>query len=429
MFRPVPGKIRDYVAAPKPNGYRSIHTTVFGPDSKIFEIQIRTHQMHEEAEYGVASSMNYILEKSSGKSSAELDAGHIYADKTQTEFLKRIKEWQSNVGSTTEFLEGLKLEFLDDRIYVFSPNGDIFDMPVSSTPVDFAYEVHSRIGDNCTGAKINGRIASLDTELKTRDVVEIITGKNSYPKRGWLEFVKTSKARQHIRSYLRRLDQNKNINEGAEIVADELNILGIDIAGISENQKKDALSHTSFKTLEDLYASVGEGLTTKRQAVKIILGRSYIQVEHQKTLKLAPQGPKTDFKGMKINLAPCCNPTRTDAVVCYVTRGRGLTVHRRDCHNLVSLEPERLYRYNPWLSEGVSIQLELIAENRVGLLRDIANVISRFGANIEKIKNSHLKSGTYSKITLKVLTADIADAAELIRALQEVETVTEVKRV
>jgi GTP pyrophosphokinase len=435
IFRPLPGQVKDYIAAPKPNGYRSIHTTVFGPEGKIFEIQIRTYEMHEEAEFGVASHMHYTLEKNTGKTSQELDRG-TFADKSQTDFLKQIKEWQNNVGTTTEFLEGLKLEFLDDRIYVFSPNGDIFDLPVGATPIDFAYEVHSRVGDSCTGAKVNGRIAPLSATLHTRDVVEILTGKKSTPKRGWLEFVKTSKARQHIRSYLRHLDQTKNITEGAEIVAEELKILGIDINKIPEPEIKEAFSQTSFKTLEDLYASVGEGLTTRRQAVKIILGRSYIQEEpHPIGLKQSQsadsriEGVGSDFRGMKINLASCCNPTRSDSVICYVTRGRGLTVHRRNCYNLASLEPERLYRYNPWLSEGVVIELVVMAENRVGLLRDITDVISQVGANIEKINNTHLKSGAMSKINLKLVTADIAEAAELIRALQEVETVTDVRRI
>lgn len=427
IFRPLPGQVKDYIAAPKPNGYRSIHTTVFGPEGKIFEIQIRTEEMHEEAEYGVASHMHYTLEKTAGKSSQDLDRG-TFADKSQTDFLKRIKEWQSNVGSTAEFLEGLKMEFLDDRIYVFSPNGDIFDLPVGATPVDFAYEVHSRVGDSCTGAKVNGRIASLDTALRTRDVVEIITGKENLPKRGWLEFVKTTKARQHIRSYLRKLDEVKNIEAGRDIVAEELDLLGISISGLKEADLRSALSETSFKTIEDLYASVGEGLTTKRQAVKIILGRSYIHEEPKGAEKVTTKAPRDNFKGMKINLAPCCNPKRSDAVICYVTRGRGLTVHRRGCHNISSLEPERLYNYNPWLSEGVSIELEILAENRVGLLRDVTEVISKFGANIEKINNTHLKGGLLSKIHLKLITADIAEAAELIRALQEVETVTEVKR-
>lgn len=428
IFRPLPGQIKDYIAAPKPNGYRSIHTTVFGPEGKIFEIQIRTDQMHEEAEFGVASHMHYTQEKTSGKSSGELDQG-TFADKSQTDFLKRIKEWQSNIGTTAEFIEGLRMEFLDDRIYVFSPNGDIFDLPVNATPIDFAYEVHSRVGDSCTGAKVNGRIASLDTALHTRDVVEVLTGKNSEPKRGWLESVKTSKARQHIRSYLRRLDQAKNITEGEEIVREELELLGINITGIKENELREALSQTSFKTVNDLYASVGEGLITRRQAAKIILGRSYIKDETAKAHSGLVKGPKNDFKGMKINLAPCCNPTRSDAVICYVTRGRGLTVHRRNCPNLESLEPERLYRYNPWLSEGTILELGVLAENRVGLLRDITDVISRHGANIEKIKNTHIKAGALSKISLKLVTADIVEAAELIRALQKVETVIEVKRV
>ncbi len=429
IFRPLPGHVKDYIAAPKPNGYRSIHTTVFGPEGKIFEIQVRTHEMHEEAEYGVASHMHYTLEKSKGKSSKELDEGKIFADQKQTEFLKRIKDWQGSVSSTDDFLEGLKLEFLDDRIYVFSPNGDIFDLPVGSTAVDFAYEVHSKVGDSCVGAKINGRMSSLDVRLETRDVVEIITGKKDSPRRDWLEFVKTSKARQHIRSFLRAQDHDKNIEAGRLIVEKEFDLLGLNIDSLRPAEIRKALSETTYKSLEDLYVAVGAGQITRRQAIKTLLRRPLIQDAAKKPSKSLREPQKDNFKGMKINIAPCCNPTRSDTVICYVTRGRGLTVHKRSCTNIASLEPERLYHYNPWLSSGFSIELEVLAENRVGLIRDVTNVISRYGANIDHIENTHLLDGAKSKIMLTLFVADIAEAADIIRALGEVETVTGVTRV
>lgn len=300
LFRPLPNYIRDYIASPKPNGYRSIHTSVFGPEGRIFEIQIRTEEMHEEAEFGVASHLHYSEQKARGASDEKLSKG-TFAKTDQTEFLRRIKDWQKQIGSTDEFMEGLKIEFLDDRIYVFSPQGDIYDLPVGSTPIDFAYEVHSRVGDSCRGAKVNGKIVPLDFKLSTRDVIDIITAKEPSPNRSWLDFVKTSKAKQHIRSYLRKFDFEKNHTEGKQVVEEELAVLGMKIEDISSADLRSALSETSFKTIEDVFASVGEGLTTPRQALKMILGRSFIP-EPEKRLQRPSKPPKRPLQGLKLPL-------------------------------------------------------------------------------------------------------------------------------
>jgi GTP diphosphokinase / guanosine-3',5'-bis(diphosphate) 3'-diphosphatase len=427
-FRPIPNYVRDYIAAPKPNGYRSIHTTVFGPEGKVCEIQIRTKEMHEEAEYGVASHLHYTLEKSSGKSDSELEKG-TFAKSHQTDFLKRIKEWQVSVGDDSDFLEGLKMEFLDDRIYVFSPNGDIFDLPVGATPVDFAYEVHSRVGDRCVGAKVNKKIVSLDTELKTRDVVDIITAKKEAPKRGWLDFVKTSKAKQHIRSYYRKFDHEKNMLEGREIVLKELEILGYDFNRLTEADIRGAISETSFKTIDDLFASVGEGLTTRRQAVKFILGKTVIPNEPKKVSGGTKKPEMTNFEGMKINIAPCCTPTKNDAVKSYVTRGRGLTVHRADCSNLSHLEAERIFDFNPWQKGKILTEIEVLAEDRIGLIRDITNVISNHHINIENIANHHKPGSKRSRLNFKITVADLAECIDLVSDVAEIDNVTSVHRI
>lgn len=427
-FRPIPNYVRDYIAAPKPNGYRSIHTTVFGPEGKVCEVQIRTKEMHEEAEYGVASHLHYTLEKSSGKSDQELEKG-TFAKTHQTDFLKRIKEWQVSVGDDTDFLEGLKMEFLDDRIYVFSPNGDIFDLPVGATPVDFAYEVHSRVGDTCVGAKVNKKIVSLDTELKTRDVIDIITGKKEAPKRGWLDFVKTSKAKQHIRSYYRKFDHEKKMIEGHDIVLKELEILGYDFSKLSEADIRGAISETSFKTIDDLFASVGEGLTTKRQAVKFILGKTIIPNEPKKEAAGTKKPEVTNFEGMKINIAPCCTPTKNDKIKSYVTRGRGLTVHRADCSNLSHLEPERIFDFNPWQKSKILTEVEVLAEDRIGLIRDVSNAISNRSINIEKITNHHKPGSRRNRINIKISVDDLTECVDLISDIIEIESVTSVQRI
>jgi GTP pyrophosphokinase len=427
IYRPLPNYIRDYIAAPKPNGYRSIHTSVFGPEARIFEIQIRTREMHEEAEYGVASHLHYTETKSAGASDEKLSKG-TFAKNHQTEFLKQIKEWQSSVGTPEEFLEGLKIEFLDDRIYVFSPKGDIYDLPVGATPVDFAYEVHSRIGDSTKGAKVNGKIVTLDCLLKTRDVVEIIAGKTLSPNRSWLDFVKTSKARQHIRAFYRKSDFDKNKNEGEKIIQEELRVLNMEMADVTKAEVKSALSETSFKSLSDLYASVGEGITTPRQALKIIFGRSFLGPQTKKLREAVKITPEGSVKGMKIQVAPCCNPEQKDKIICYVTRGRGLTAHKKGCSNLKSLERDRLFEYNPWQKELLS-GLAITAANRVGLLRDIANIISANNVNIEKITNRHIAKGQKSKIDVTISVNDLSELPFILREIASLPDVDEVIRV
>ncbi|MDD3679122.1 MAG: bifunctional (p)ppGpp synthetase/guanosine-3',5'-bis(diphosphate) 3'-pyrophosphohydrolase [Patescibacteria group bacterium] len=429
-YRPIPNYVRDYIAAPKPNGYRSIHTTIFGPEGKICEIQIRTHEMHEEAEYGVASHLHYTLEKSSGKSDKDLERG-TFAKSNQTEFLKRIKEWQTSIGDAGDFLEGLKMEFLDERIYVFSPNGDIFDLPVDSTPIDFAYEVHSKIGDSCVGSKINGKIASLDTRLRTRDVVEIITSKGGTPKRGWLDFVKTSKARQHIRGYFRKFDFDKNVLEGKEIVFEELGLLGYNIDDFSEKEIKSSISETSFKTVNDLYASVGEGLTTKRQAAKILVGRTIRPLDFKKSTQSLTRSQKIDkydVRGLKINLAPCCQPNRGDETISYITRGRGLTVHKVGCPNIKNLEKKRLVDYDPWRKDGDLVSIRIIADNRVGLIRDISGLISEKNVNIEKIENKKVVESEKTEVLIKIKLIDFTTFSDIIHGILKIEGVDSVKR-
>lgn len=425
MYRPLPNYIRDYIAAPKPNGYRSIHTSVFGPEGKIVEIQIRTFEMHEEAEYGLASHLHYTLAKSAGASDEKLSRG-TFAQKEHTEFLKQIKTMQEEGVNAEEFVESLKLDFLDERIYVFSPKGDIYDLPAGSTPIDFAYEVHSNLGDTITGAKVNGRMVQLDTPLVTRDVVEVITNKRSTPKRDWLDFVKTSKAKQHIRGFFRNFEQEKHLEEGRKIVSESLSDLGFNLENISEAELRDALSETSFKTLDALLSSVGAGITTPRQAIKMILKKSFIPEEIKKSEKRI-EIPKTDFKGMRIVIASCCEPKKSDLVICYVTRGKGLAVHKKSCSNLKSLERERLFEYNPWQEQYFPIKISVIGKDRVGMIRDVTGVISSLKINIEKIENEHRGGETH--FTLIVSVFDLTQVTDLIRKLKEVNDVTQVKRI
>lgn len=426
MYRPMPNYIRDYIASPKPNGYRSIHTSVFGPDGKVFEIQIRTEGMHEEAEYGVASHMHYTEKKAKGASDEQLTAG-TYAGEKQTNFLKQIERWQKSAKSSEEFIEGLRFDFLDDRIFVFSPKGDVFDLPNGSNPVDFAYEVHSKVGDRCIGAKVNGKIVSLDHILSSQDIIEVLTQKNATPKQSWLDIVKTSRAKQRIRSYFRKFDRPKNCTEGGKIVVEELDVLGVKIEDIPEAEIKESLSFSHFKELSDLYASVGAGLTTPNQAIKIILRKPFID-HFPKPKKAALNIPKSlDTKGLKVKIAPCCNPSDKDKTICYTTRGKGFTIHKSNCPNVKDLEGARCITYNPWERTATKVRLSVIGKDRVGMIRDVTSAISAQNVNIEKIKNAHKKEYTYFDIVLTVF--DMIDCRNVIKKIKEVKDIVEVKRV
>lgn len=426
MYRPVPNYIRDYIASPKPNGYRSIHTSVFGPDGQVFEIQIRTKKMHEEAEFGVASHLHYSETKAKGASDEHLTGG-TFAKEKQTNFLKQISQWQKTAKTSEEFLEGLRFDFLDDRIFVFSPKGDVFDLPKDSTPLDFAYEVHSRIGDKCVGAKVNGKIVSLDSKLKNQDVVEILTQKNSTPKQSWLDIVKTSKAKQNIRSYFRKFDHEKHCAQGTKIVEEELGILEIKISEIPEAEIRESLSFSNFKALPDLYASVGAGVTTPNQAIKIILRKPFIDRYPRVVPKKVSGLRKTNAKDLKIKIAPCCKPSDKDKTICYTTRGKGFTIHKANCPNVKGLEEERFLEYDPWAKNPTKVRISVIGKDRVGMIRDVTSAISAQNVNIEKIKNAHKKGKTYFDIVLTVF--DMIDCRNVIQKIKEVNDVIEVKRV
>lgn len=426
MYRPMPNSIRDYIASPKPNGYRSIHTSVFGPDGNVFEIQIRTSQMHEEAEYGVASHLHYSETKSKGATDKRLSGG-TFASEKQTNFLKQISRWQETAKTSEEFLEGLRFDFLDDRIFTFSPKGDVFDLPKDSTPLDFAYEVHSRIGDRCVGAKVNGKIVPLDRKLKNQDIVEILTQKKSMPKQNWLDIVRTSKAKQNIRSYFRKFDAEKNLAEGERIIGEELGVLGVRISEIPGAEIKESLSFSNFKTLADLYISVGAGITTPNQAIKIILRKPFIDRCPRVAIKKSGEPANRDTKGLKIKIAPCCKPTDKDKTICYTTRGKGFTIHKVNCPNVKDLEKERFLEYDPWAKNPTTVRISVVGKDRVGMVRDVTSVISAQNVNIERIKNAHKKDKTHFDIVLTVF--DMVDFKNVIRKIKEVKDVAEVKRI
>ena len=356
-FKPLIYRIKDYISVPKPNGYQSLHTTVFGLDGNITEIQIRTREMHEEAENGVAAHWHYAETKDKvayrGKAS--------FASENNLKWVNQIMDLQKNVASSEELAESLNIDFFNDRIFVTSPNGDIFELPEGATAVDFAYEVHTQVGHRCRGAKVNSKIANLDQKLQNRDMVEVILApKNdqSGPPRGWLEFVVTAKAKQNIRAWYKHLNKDVNIEAGHKLLGDELALFNMTEVELSLDDIKEIIGNAGWKSWEDVLAAIGDGTVTPRLIVKKIVGQKLYQTldeKKSKTKKTTEEnevGNSTNLNGILIRYAECCKPKKGDAIKGFITQGMGITIHRADCRNLLTSPQEKVIDINLWKQFG-----------------------------------------------------------------------------
>ncbi len=408
-YKPLIYRIKDYISVPKPNGYQSLHTTVIGPGGVVTEFQIRTREMHEEAEMGVAAHWHYDETKKSHAYQRKAS----FAGQDKLEWINQLMDWQNQISDNAELAESLSIDFFNDRIFVMSPKGDVYNLPKQSTPVDFAYEIHSHIGDKCRGAKINGKMGPLSTELHNRDIVEIVVAaKNdkSGPSRDWLDFVRTTKAKQHIRSWYRKLSRDQHIREGKELLAKELALYGVHETEIDEGQQKEVIGTSGWKSWDDVLAAIGDGTVTVRQVAKRLIGEHLYHQYHEKQkdkdvlpTETVVREKEASFEGMLIRYAECCNPKKGDEVVGFITRGRGITVHRRDCKNLLTTPDERLIQMNMEVTNILSVPVEVIAENRVGLLRDITQVLAQLDINIDEHKQTKNEHGE-SVISMKLAT-------------------------
>ncbi|MBW3625215.1 MAG: bifunctional (p)ppGpp synthetase/guanosine-3',5'-bis(diphosphate) 3'-pyrophosphohydrolase [Armatimonadetes bacterium] len=423
LWMPIPSMFSDHIAKPKSNMYQSLHTKVVGPGGDPLEIQIRTFEMHRTADFGVAAHWRY---KEGGK------PADIFESKL--EWLRRqMFDWSSENQDSGEFLRSVTQDLFTDQVFVFTPKGDVVDLPAGSTPVDYAYRVHSKIGDTCAGARVNGRIVPLSTALRNGDVIEIITRSGAHPSFDWLSFVKSSHARAKIRAYFRRLRHAENVGRGRELLEKEATRLGLDRAAIKENELERVLSHFKMNTLPDLLAAVGSGS----------LGASTVLT------RLREQSPAPDpslpagvipAKEAKLNIKPggvdqvlikrsrCCQPLPGDSVVGYVSRGRGMILHQEGCKNLAGYaekEAERLVpvEWEPSDGELYPSSIKIEALNRVGLLNDISAVFSEARLNI---RSANIVSGNGGggknkpdftpgrhQIALFDFTVDVQDTAQL----------------
>ncbi|GAP06735.1 (p)ppGpp synthetase, RelA/SpoT family [Anaerolinea thermolimosa] len=425
-WRPIPHEFDDYIAAPKDNNYQSLHTAVIYDDGKPLEVQIRTPEMHQNAEYGIAAHWRY--KEKSGRIGEEYEQ--------RVNLLRRLMDWRQEVTDAAEFMDGMKTDVFQDRVYVFTPRGDIIDLPQGSTPIDFAYHVHTEIGHRCRGAKVNGRLVTLDYELKTGDQVEILTAKHGGPSRDWLNanlgLVKTQRARAKIRSWFKWQDREQNLTQGKNILDRELRRLGIEI-----DIEKLARAF-DFRTPEELYVAIGCGdITIGKIVNKIIdLGKEKVSdpllVPHPALDESKVQQATVTVLGLKgilTTFARCCKPVPGDEIIGYITRGRGVTIHRQDCPNILSLhERDRIIRVS-WGSapKTYPVPVEIKAYDRQGLMGDISTILAEENINIldVNLKVSH----HLANLRLVLEVGDIAQLSRVLTRIENLPNVTEAHRV
>ncbi len=423
-WRPIPGEFDDYIAVPKDNFYQSLHTAVMFEDGKTLEVQIRTVEMHENAEYGIAAHWRY-------KEGKSRDADY----ERRVMYLRQLTDWIQDVDDAGEFVDGLKTDVFGDRVYAFTPAGDIIDLPAGATPIDFAYHVHTEVGHRCRGAKVNGKLVSLDTALATGDKVEILTAKRGGPSRDWLNahlgLVRTNRARSKVRYWFKRQDMDQNVNHGKAQLERELRRLGIGEISLDKLARD-----FNLKNAEDLYLAIGIGdLSLSRVVNHLTLterGKKDFDelppflrdAEPAETVTFGGDGVVVQgLKGLLSTMAKCCNPAPGDEIVGYITRGRGATIHRKDCPNaLRARDRERLVRVR-WGETQTTypVAVRLQAYDRDGLLRDVSTIIAEENINMSQVKIDVKQNRAVFDMTL-----DVANINQLIRVLAKLESLPNV---
>ncbi len=428
-WQPIRGEFDDYIASPKQNLYQSLHTAVIGPDGKTMEIQIRTHEMHQYSEHGVAAHWGY-------KEGGSHD--DVYREKIA--WLRQMLEWKDEERDSSDFIDRFKSEIFQDRVYILTPQGKVVDLPVGSTPLDFAYHIHTDIGHHYRGAKINGKIVPIHYELQNGEQIEILTSKQNKPSRDWLNphlgYLKSSRARAKVRSWFRLQDYDNNVIDGRLIVERELHRLGIANANIEKMARRFELS-----SADDLYAAIGCGDMTSSQIAGGLDEQSLPAKERRsrflpKNKQNDPSELKSEINIMGVgdlatNMAKCCKPAPHEPIAGYITRGRGITIHRKDCGNLIRLEAkesERLIEVE-W-AEGTTqtypVDIHVKAFDRQGLLKDITEVLSNDNLNVIAVNTLSDRKTYTADMTL---TLDVYDVEQLSRALSKIELLPNVMEV
>ena len=437
----MPGRFKDYIAVPKPNMYQSLHTTLIGPKGTPFEVQIRTYDMHRIAEFGIAAHWAYKEANKNKKQS-------VVVEEDKLAWLRETLEWQKDMQDPEEFLNTLKTELFEDEVYVFTPKGEIKVLPRGSTPIDFAYSIHAEIGHHMTGAKINSKMMPIITQLHNGDIIEIITSDQAKgPSRDWLKFVKSSSAKNKIKGWFKKNQRVENIEKGKDLIEKELKRLSLDYSKVFKPEFiNGALNRYKFNSIEDMYASVGFGAISSGKIIARIL-EEYRKVNSEENLeeKLEELSKERIFHSKPssvgiivegidnclVRLSKCCNPVPGDEIIGFITRGRGVSVHRKDCVNMLDLLSQEgrmieVYWYNEQKS-SYSVDIEIFANDRSGLLSDILSEISSSKCKLIAVNcRANKEKIAVAEVTVEVENLD--ELNKLLKTLRKIDSVYEVKR-
>ena len=441
LYNPMPGRFKDYISVPKPNMYQSLHTTLIGPKGTPFEVQIRTWDMHRIAEYGIAAHWAYKEASFLGGKKA-----NVTVEEDKLSWLRETLEWQKDMQDPQEFLNTLKTELFEDEVYVFTPKGKILVLPNGATPIDFAYAIHAEIGNHMTGCKINSKMMPIVTKLKNGDIVEIVTSdKSKGPSRDWLKFIKSSTAKTRIQQWFKKNEREANIAKGKDALEREVKRIGMSYQELFKPEFVDvAVNRYKFNSLDDMYASVGFGTITAGKIVSRVL-EEYRKVnkeenieekieELKKTKEDKPSSSGIIVKGIDnclVRLSKCCNPVPGDEIVGYITKGRGVSVHRKDCKNVKDLfeEENRMIDVSWYTDEPSSYNVDIVmfSNDRDGLLADIISTVTAEKAPLMAVNSKVSKE----RIVITELTIEVNNIAQLnsvLKSLRKIDSVYDVKR-
>jgi GTP pyrophosphokinase len=434
LWRPVPGRFKDYVALPKSNGYQSLHTTVIGPYGERMEVQIRTQEMHRRAEFGIAAHWKY----------KEGRIDHDAEDEERFAWLRQLLEWQRDLSDPHEFLDTVKVDLFPDEVFVFTPRGDVITLPKGATPVDFAYAIHSQVGDRCAGGKVNGRMVTLRHRLENGDTVEILTSKNQEPRKDWLEFVVSGKARSKIRHAIKLAEQARSIELGRQILERELRRAGLSLPRLLESGAlAEAARADARGSLDELFSRVGYGRLPAQQVLRRLDPRSSAAAREPEVptprrgffRRRERERPSTSgirvsgLGDVLVRFARCCSPLPGDEVVGFITRGRGVTVHTRDCRKVFELAPERRIDVQ-WDSAAAvprRIKVQVRSLDKPGLLATVSNAIAEAGINIEGARVTTTRDRTALQ-SFELAVTDVKTLNEVMKRIERIPGILSVER-
>ena len=437
-WKPIPGRFNDYIAMPKPNNYQSLHTTVIGDNGNPFEIQIRTQEMHRVAEYGIAAHWKYkegiVKEDEEGKLA----------------WLRQTLEWQQEVSDSKDFVDTLKMDLFSNQVFVFTPKGDVVELPAGSTPLDFAFKIHTAIGYKCVGAKVNGKMVTIDHPLENGNIIEIVTSPNAAgPSIDWLKIVKTNSAKNKIRQYLKKENKSGNAEKGKELLEKAVKKKGLDQKEVLQNQYLlKAAKAMSYTNLEDLYNAVSYGGAVLNKTIKLCVDYYHediqIQLKEQEELKVKEKKPDrkrpmtkgVTVKGVSnlyVRFARCCNPIPGDEIIGYTTKGRGIAIHRADCINMMSLPESEKERFIEvaWdnTDSGMTFDapINIVAEDRKGLVADVSKICEDMDINISGVTMKKDKAGIATMEITLALTST-RDIKKVLARFNQIKGVVDVYR-